>query len=325
MRSQIIDRGHPAAAARSAPAAGPGPLRPARPLARAHTAGSFALTTLLALAAAAQLPSKPVTLVPDFAPGAVLTYSIAIHSEIGTRVQMDTSAEIAMHILAGATPGNFDAELRFTKYSTTVKADNATDRQSVAAQAAATDHTAQSMPAVRFRVDGQQFTTVSRPQGANYDQSVQMLAELARMDTLPTGPTTVGARWTRVRTQQIPTLNFSLPLTLECQLTAVGMLDGHLSATVVVHSHGSSQLPPGSLPGTQQMAAQGLIPEATVGFDTTATSRYRLPQTVLELATSTTHNSMNVRFIGPSPQAQTNNTDIDSTATVKLVGITPGR
>jgi len=284
--------------------------------------GSIALTALLALAAAAQMPSKAVTLVPDFAPGSVLTYSVAIHSNVGTHIQMDIKAEIAMHILAAATPGNFDAELRFTQYTSTVKADNPTDQQSVAAQAAATDHAAQSMPAVHFRINGSQFTTVSRPQGADYDQPVQMLAELARMDTLPTGPTTVGARWTRVRTQQIPTLNFSLPLTLECQLTAVGTLDGQPSATVVVHSHGSSQLPPGSLPGTQQMAAQGLIPEATVGFDTTATSRYRLPQAILDLATSTTHNTMDIRFIGPSPQAQTSNTYIDSTATVKLVGIT---
>lgn len=292
---------------------------------RSQIIGLLALTAILGCGAAAQTAPVPaaqtVTLLPAPAAGSTLTYSVVIHSKIGTRAQLDTTAAIAMHILAGATPGRFEAEMRFTHYATAVKATDTADQSALAAQAATTDQAAQSMPAARFQVDGQRFTVVSRPEGSEYDQPVQMLAELARMDTLPAGPTPVGTRWTRVRTQKIPTLNFSLPLTMECQLTAAGTLDGHPSATVVVHSHGSAKLPPGAFPGTDQLAARGLVPEATVAFDTTATSRYRLPDSILELAQSETHNTMYIRLIGPSPNAQTSTTDINSTATVKLVGI----
>lgn len=291
--------------------------------------GRLALAGSFALAALAQAPapagSQAITLVPALPAGSVLTYSIAIHSAIGTRAQLDTSAQATLHVLAGAAPGRFEAELRFTQYTTKVQAADPADQKSLATQAAATDQAAQSMSPIHVRVDlnapGSSFTVISRPAGSAFDQPVQMLSELARMDTLPAGPTAVGARWSRVRTQPIPTLNFSLPLTLDCQLTAVGTLDGQPSATIVVHSHASGQLPPGSFPGTQQLAAEGLVPEVTIAFETTATSQYRLPQTILEAAHSETHNNMLVRLVGPSPQAQTSNTDINSTATLKLVSI----
>lgn len=260
-----------------------------------------------------------VTLVPTYAPNSHLFYSVAIHSAIGTRATMDTDAEVDMHVLPGATPGSFDAEMRFTRFKTTVKADSAADQAGLAQQSAATDHAAMTMAPAHFRVTPQKFTTVSRPQGPDYDQPVEMLEELARTDDLPTGPATVGNRWTRERSRALPTMNFSVALTMDCSLTAA---DGK-TATIAVHSHGSTPLPPGSLPGSQAMAAQGLVPEATVSFDTTATSVYQATDAILQQTTSDTHNRMHIRFVGPSPQAQTTDTNIDSSATVKLERIVP--
>src|SRR5690348_159856 len=108
MRSQIIDRGHPAsppaprAARRGAPSAPlvhctPARVRPAaiplaaRLWARSQVLGRLSLTAIFALAALAQAPSNTVVLLPNLTSGSVLTYSVAIHSAIGSRATLDTS------------------------------------------------------------------------------------------------------------------------------------------------------------------------------------------------------------------------------------------
>lgn len=254
---------------------------------------------------------------PSYASGETLYYSIAIHSNIGGKATLDTTAEAAIAILAGAAPGRFDAEARFTRFTTAVQADP-DDLAALKKQSSDTDQAATSMGAARFRMTAGQFTVISRPNGPQFDEPVEMLEELVRTDALPTAPVTVGEHWTRTRTRAIPTLEFSVPLTLDCVLTELAPVGSVRAATVTVHTTGHTPLPPGSLPGSQELAAQGLVAEAAVGFDTTATAHYRLPDSVLLESTSENHNSMQIKLVGPSPHAGTTNTDIDSTSTVKL-------
>ncbi|MGH9479128.1 MAG: hypothetical protein ACRD1A_07850, partial [Terriglobales bacterium] len=149
-------------------------------------------------------------------------------------------------------------------------------------------------------------------------QPVEMLEELVRTDQLPAGAVGVGSRWTGERSQPIPTMNATVVLHLDCALTALGESGGVPAATLTVHSEGTSQLPPNTLPGSQDLAQQGLIAEATVSFDTDSTSIYRRRDAVLLKATSETHNTLLLHLVGPSPLARTTDTHIDSTATVTL-------
>lgn len=268
--------------------------------------------------AAAQGNVSNVTLEPRYTPGAKLLYAITIHSMIGLKATMDTTAEAEMSILPGATPGSFSAAMRFTKFSTTVQSDDASARGDLVKQAAATDAAATSMAPARFEVDNGAFKVLYRQTGPAYDQPVEMLEELARTDELPSGAAAVGDHWTRQRTRAIPTMNFSVPLTLDCTLTSLGQVDGQPAATITVRSQGNATLPPGALPGSDQMAAAGLVPEATIAFDTTSHSQFRVADAVLLETTSETHNQMNLKLVGPSPQAGSSVTDINSTATVKL-------
>ena len=267
-----------------------------------------------AVAAGAQ---SSISLVPKYPPGGTLYYSIAIHSTIGAKATLDTTAEAAITILPGAAPGRFDAQARFTKYTTAVQA-GPDDLAALQKQSSDTDQAATTMGASRFRMAAGQFTLVARPNGPQYDQPVEMLEELVRTDALPAVPVAVGEHWTRTRARAIPTLNFSVPLTLECALTEMAPVNGVPAATVTVHTTGRTPLPPGSLPGSQELASQGVLAEATVGFDTTATDHYRLADAVLLESSSENHNSMQIKLVGPSPQAGTTNTNIDSTSTVKL-------
>ncbi|HXR97668.1 MAG TPA: hypothetical protein VN709_07475 [Terriglobales bacterium] len=278
------------------------------------------LVVLAASAAAAQASPGPktVTLLPTYVPDSHLNYSVVIHSSIGTRATLDTTAAVDMHVLSGATPGNFDAELKFTKYATTVKADLPADQTNLEQQSSAIDHAALTMTPAHFRVSPGKVEVIARPNGADFDQPVEMLEELVRTDGLPNGPVAVGNHWTFTRSRDIPTMNFSVALAMDCSLTAFGEQNGQPTATIVIHSHGSTPLPPGSLPGSQEMASQGLVPEASVAFDTDATSVYRAKDAVLESTTSETNNQMHIKFIGPSPNAQTMDTTIHSTSTVRL-------
>ncbi|MGH9482218.1 MAG: hypothetical protein ACRD1L_09005 [Terriglobales bacterium] len=259
-----------------------------------------------------------VTLQPRYPPGTKLLYAISIHSSIGSKATMDTTAEAEMSVQPGTAPGSFEAAMRFTKFSTMVKTDDANTLADLTKQAAATDHAAVSMAAARFQVGTGAFQVLFRQAGADYDQPVEMLEELARTDELPSGPTAVGEHWTRQRTRAIPTMNVSVPLTLDCSLTGMGQAEGRPTAAITVHSQGNATLPPGALPGSDQLAAQGLVPEATIVFDTTSHSQFRVADAVLLETTSQTHNQMNLKLVGPSPQAGNSVTDIDSTATVKL-------
>lgn len=278
----------------------------------------------LAAAAAAQAPAAAVTLAPAYHPGARLDYAIAIHSAIGTQATLDTAAEAEVHILAGAAPGSFTADVRFTRFKTTVQAQDASDRAGLEQQAAATDQAAAAMKPVRFQVSGRDLHILARPPGADYDQPVEMLEELMRTDQLPAGPVAVGSHWTGERAQPIPTMNASVALRLDCALTSLGDTGGVPTATLTVHSEGRSDLPPNALPGAAELAKQGLMATASITFDTDSTSIYRRADAVLLKTTSDTHNTMVLKLVGPSPLARTTDTHIDSTATVTLERETGG-
>ena len=258
-----------------------------------------------------------VTLIPHYMAGSTLYYAVAIHSDLGGKATMDTAAEIALRILPGSPAGGFDTEMHFTKFATTVHASGQV-LAGLQKQAATTDHAALTMTPARFQVALGKFQVLARQAGPDYDQPVEMLEELVRTDALPTGATAVGSQWTRHRTRDLPTMNASVALTLQCQLTAVAPVAGQPAATITVHSLGNTTLPPNALPGSQAMAAQGLVPEATVAFDTTATSIYRVADAVLLQTTSQTSNQMHIKLVGPNPQAGSQESDINSTASVKL-------
>ncbi len=285
-----------------------------------HRAGLALVAGLLLAPLAAQVP---VTLLPRYTVGERLLYSVAIHSTISSGAVLDTTAEAELRVVAAPAPGKFTATARFLRYTTKVQAQSPADLAGLQRQSAATDHAATSMAPAEFAVTPGSFKTLSRQAGAVYDQPVEMLQELARTDSLPTGPTAVGAAWTRTRRRAIPTLNASVPLRLDCSLNAIAPYAGQPAATIVVHAQGSAALPPGSLPGSKALAAQGLVAEATVRFDTTATSHYRIADGVLLETSSTSHNNMRINLVGPSPAAKTTNADIHSTSTVKLEKETP--
>lgn len=294
-------------------------MRIGQSIRRAGLCLGWAGALLTGLAAQASM-----TLTPHYPANAHLFYALTIHSAIGSRATLDTKAEVEEHILPGATPGHFEAELRFTQFQTTVKATSPDDEKALSDQAAATAHAALSMQPPRFQVTPEAFTVESRSPGGDYDQPVEMLAELVRTDDLPTGPVHVGSRWTRQRDQPIPTMNASVKLTMDCSLTALGGANGQSTATIAVHSDGNTQLPPNALPDSAALAAQGLVPEAHVSFSTDSTAVYRVADAILQQTTSETHNAMEIRFVGPSPNAQTTTTNIDSNATVKLERMSGG-
>lgn len=282
------------------------------------------LAAVLTLAAAAQAP-QAVRLATTYTPNSWLIYSISATTKISTRTSQGamhatlvTQAEAQLHVLPGASSNDFEIAARFSKYSTTVTADNAAQNAVLAKQAAATDQAAVAMKPAQFRVVNGVFSTMFRQPGDNYDQPVDMLSELARDDELPSQPVAVGAQWTRTRERAIPTTTISMPLTLRCQLTALGSEHGERTATIAVDSTGSANLPPGSLPDSQKLASQGLVPLGKFSTKTLANSTYRVADGVLLATRSQTHSSMQLQFIGPSPQAATSDSEIDSTGTVKL-------
>lgn len=267
-------------------------------------------------------PPATLTLVPRYTAGSSLYYAVTIHSAAGMQATLDTTAEVVMRILPGATPGHFDTEMHFTKYATTVQADESL-RPALAGQAAATDKAALGMTPARFRVGVGTFQVLARPTGSEYDQPVEMLEELVRTDALPPAGTPVGGQWTHQRTRDLPTLNFSVPLNLACQLTAVGQSQGQPAATISVHAQGNTALPPNALPDSDALAAQGLVAEASLRFDITATSQYRVADAVLLASSSSSDNHLHIKLVGPSPKAGEQDSDFSSTATVKLERVQP--
>lgn len=292
-------------------------------LAAAAALGAAALT-----AAWAQAPGSTaaVTLKPSGQPGTVYTYSVTVHSQIlrtagpgmPQTATLDNTAEVEMRVLPPSAPGALDVQMRFTKDTTTVQAEP--DLQSALEQEVqATDKAAMAMDPVHFRTsaDGE-FQTISRSTGDDYDQPVIVLDEIARADSLPVGPTNVGDHWTRARSQAIPTMHYSIPLTLQCALTAVGRVEGRQVATVTVHSHGDSQLPPGAIPDLNQLASQGVVPTASIEFTSDSTSQYTVPNAVLTYTASKSHNVLHLVLSASGQPSQSSDTTIDSTGSVKL-------
>ncbi|MGH9486382.1 MAG: hypothetical protein ACRD04_02175 [Terriglobales bacterium] len=292
------------------------------------------LLGLLALAGMAQAPAK-VRLVATYTPDSWLIYSATIHTTITTHTsqnanwnaRLDTKAEIRLHVLSGATPNNFQMEARFTSYKTTVTAQNPNQQAQLQQQSAASDQAATGMKPARFQVSNGHFTILFRQPGGAYDQAVDMLSELARTDELPAGPVAVGATWTRQRTRGIPETSLSMPLTLHCTLTALSSGHGQRTATIGVQSSSGINLPPGSLPDSQQLAREGLVPMGKFSFTTTTMAQFRTADAVLLDTSSQTHSTMHLDFIGPSPKAETSDSQIHSTGEVKLVKIltVPGK
>lgn len=282
------------------------------------------LATVLTLVAVAQAPHT-VRLATTYTPDSWLLYSVSATTKITTRTSQGavhatlvTQAEAQLHVLPGATTNDFEIAARFSQYSTTVTADNATQKAGLEKQAAATAQAATTMKPAQFRVVNGVLSMVFRQPGDNYDQPVDMLSELARNDVLPSKPVAVGAQWTRTRARAIPTTTISMPLTLRCRLAALGSEQGAPTATIAVDSTGSANLPPGSLPDSQKLASEGLVPLGQFSTKTVANSTYRVADGVLLATSSQTHSSMQLQFIGPSPQAATSDSEIDSSGTVKL-------
>jgi len=251
--------------------------------------------------------------------GATYAYGVTLHSTIGNRATIGTTAEVEIRILTAGGPNNYEATLRFTRFATTVESTDAQAKAGLVKQSADTDHAAVTMQPVKVKVTPDTFTIESRSPGADYDQPVEMLTQLARADVLPSGPVQVGSSWTRVRTQPIPTMNTSVALHMQCSLVAVGEAGGQPAVTLRVVSTGNAELPAGSLPGSDELARQGLVAVATVGFNTDATSEYRRADAVLLSSKSETRNHMHVKLVGPSPNATAYDTDITSSSTVKLL------
>ncbi|MGH9413063.1 MAG: hypothetical protein ACRD0Y_04915 [Terriglobales bacterium] len=289
---------------------------------------------ILALAAVAQVPGS-IRLATTYTPNSWLLYSISVHSTLVTattqhaamHATLDTEAEAQLHILPGATTNNFEVSARFTRYKTTAATDNPAQKAELEQQASATDRAATSMKPAVFRVANGTLRITFRQPGDNYDQPVDMLSEIVRNDDLPSGAVTVGAQWTRTRTRSIPKTTIAMPLTLHCRLSALGSEAGEKTAVIVINSAASANLPPGSLPGSQQLAREGLVPLGKFSFNTVATSTYRAADGVLLGTKSQTHSNMNLQFIGPSPQAVTSDTEIHSTGSVRLEKIlrAPGK
>jgi hypothetical protein len=291
-----------------------------------------ALLLLPALAAQTP-PSAPaqVTLVPRYNSGSQFYYAVTIHSEVTTTTNqtqrsnatLDTQAEIEMHILSASQPGSFEAAMRFTKYHTSVASADAAVKAQLQAKSAHDDAAALAMTPARFSVAAGKFTLVSRQPGGDYDQAVDMLSELVRTEDLPTGPVGVGAQWTRVRNRDLPGMNANLPITLQCSLTALGSDQGQPTATIEVHSTGAADLPPGSLPGAQEMAREGVVPIGKISSNTVSTSQFRLADAVLLASSSETHSQVSIQLISPSPTPQSTESLIHSTGTVKLERAAP--
>ncbi|MGH9518651.1 MAG: hypothetical protein ACRD2D_03340 [Terriglobales bacterium] len=275
----------------------------------------WAAWVLFAAPAIAQAPS--VALVPNYKPGAHFLYSLHIHSSISTRATLDTVAEVEMQILPGSGLGRFRAAARFTHFSTTVKAESANDQAALEVQSAATDKAAVSMQPAQFEVSSAGLQILARTPGADYDQPVDMLEELIRTDSLPTGAVSVGSRWTRARSRAIPGMNASVPLTMDCSLASLGTRDGAAVATIQVQAHGEAVLPPDALPGAAALEAQGVVPDAHVSVATDSSAVYRAADAVLLEITSQSHNQLQIKLIG-GPQPQSSTTDSTSSATVKL-------
>src|SRR6185437_14712342 len=262
---------------------------------------------LLLVALPAQMPpAAQVTLVPHYTPGAQLYYAVAIHSDVATTTNqtqqssatLDTQAEIEMHILSASKPGTFEAEMRFTKYHTTVASADAAVKAQLQEKSAHDDASAVAMTPARFSVAAGKLTLESRQPGSDYDQAVDMLSELVRTEDLPTGPVGVGAQWTRARNRDLPGMHANLPITL--------------------HSSGAADLPPGSLPGAQEMARAGVVPIGKISSNTVSTSRFRTDDAVLISSSSETHSQVSIQLVGPTPTPQSTDSLIHSTGTVKL-------
>ena len=287
---------------------------------------------LLLVALPAQMPpAAQVTLVPHYTPGAQLYYAVAIHSDVATTTNqtqqssatLDTQAEIEMHILSASKPGTFEAEMRFTKYHTTVASADAAVKAQLQEKSAHDDASAVAMTPARFSVAAGKLTLESRQSGSDYDQAVDMLSELVRTEDLPTGPVGVGAQWTRARNRDLPGMHANLPITLQCSLTGVGNDQGQATATISVHSSGAADLPPGSLPGAQEMARAGVVPIGKISSNTVSTSRFRTDDAVLISSSSETHSQVSIQLVGPTPTPQSTDSLIHSTGTVKLERMTP--
>lgn len=278
-------------------------------------AGFLLSLLVLALPVLAQAPT--VSLVPNYQPGTHFFYLLQVHSTISTRATLDTTAEVDMQILPGSVPGRFRASMRYTRFTTTVKADASADQAALALQAAATDKAAVAMQAPEFEASGTTLQVLSRTPGPDYDQPVDVLEELVRTDSLPTGPVSVGSHWTRTRSRPVPGMNASVPLTLDCSLTGLGARDGAATASVRVEARGNAILPADALPGAAAMEAQGVVPDARVSVSSDATAIYRAADAVLLSISSESHNQLEIKLIGGA-QPQSNTTESVSSATVKL-------
>ncbi|MGH9466561.1 MAG: hypothetical protein ACRD1Y_04340 [Terriglobales bacterium] len=272
----------------------------------------------------AQAP-ETVHLATTYKPGSRLLYAISVKATVDTssgsasrEATLNTRAEAELQVLPGATTNQFEIAARFTRYQTTVSAQDPAQLATLAKIEAAGDKASIGMPPARFRMAGGIFTVVSRAAGVQYDQGVDMLGELVRNDDLPPGDATVGAQWTHPRTRNIPQTNVSMPLTLHCRLTALGRENGAATAVIEITSAGSAKLPPGSLSDSRALARQGLVPFGKFSFHTVEDATYRVSDGVLLGTSSQTHSSVEIQLIGPSPQARTMDSNIQSTGTVRL-------
>lgn len=285
--------------------------------------------TAAALCLAAQT-AAPVTVTPRYTPGASYTYDLQIDSHIvrsgmapSQPAELLNTSRVLMHVLpAPGQASSNQIELSFLKYQTTVRAD-ATLQDSLQKDSAAADAAALHMTPVRVQLQpGGSTRIIARPKGAAYDQPVAVLEQFARTDMLPLGAVKVGDHWSRERVQDIPTMHFSLPLKMECQLTGAPVLEGQPAATISVQLRGSSTLPGNALPNAQQLAAAGFVAQGTIAINGTSQNQYRDKDGVLLSSTSQNHTVLHIQLVGATAEPKTLDTTIDSTGTVTLV---PGK
>lgn len=281
----------------------------------------------------AQTPRPPatVTIQPRFTPGEVLRWQIQIHSAITrdmngqiSSASMDNQTSAQMRIVSSDATGTV-AELTITQYRTRVSGMDAL-ATSLRASEDQTAAAATLMPPVRVKiVAGGANQTLSAPVGDQFAEPVTMLEQLARTDSLPSGATHVGDHWTRQRVQDLPSLHFSLPTTLQCSLTGLQWAANRWLATIAVRSNASSVLPPSAIPGFSDFAAQGYASKATLDVTGDSSGRYDVAQGTLQGATSQTHNLLRIELVGPQPQPLHISTRIDSTGSVQRVPVAPAK
>jgi hypothetical protein len=222
------------------------------------------------------IAATSVALRVNYPANATLNYDVQVTSQVvvsgaSTENFILTNHSVVVFRTGATSASGYNVDLSFARFETQVIGNGPTAseiRQTSAANDARAVKDARLL--VHVKPTGE-VEVLSRPAAGTLDQEVSMLEQFARADVFPGQSVSVGAKWVRNRSEDVPNLHVNVPLVMNCFLTSLQDQKGGQVATIDIGTHGKVEFA-GATPGSfeltgktenQYLTASGLLTHST--------------------------------------------------------------